>query len=115
MNSNIPAQIQATGFLPTRGKLLLKPAASKPRLPAVLASLALASTLLLSGCASTGGAQKKPLSSEEARYVTTGTYGPKSAQEADQQSKKSSGALERFFGGILGGVVVEGLIRLLIP
>ena len=100
---------------PTHGQCLLKPAASKPWLPAVLASLTLASTLLLSGCASTGGAQKKPLSDEEARYVTTGTYGPKSAQEAGKQSKQGSGAVERFFGGILGGFAVEGLIRLLIP
>lgn len=96
------------------GQCLLKSVASKPRLPAVVASLTLASTVLLSGCASTGGASKKPLSDEEARYVTTGTYGAKSAQEADQQSKKSSGAVQRFFGGILGGFAVEGLIRLLI-
>ncbi len=91
-----------------------KPAASKPRLPAVVASLTLASTLLLSGCASPGGASKKPLSDEEARYVTTGTYGPKSAQEAGKQ-KKSSGAADKFVGDFLGNLVFEGLIRLLIP
>lgn len=90
---------------PTHGQSVLK--------PAVIASLTLASTLLLSGCASTGGAQKK-LSEEDARFITTGTYGPKSAQEADQQSKKSSGAGEKF-ADFLGGLVVEGLIRLLIP
>jgi len=93
----------------------MKPAASKPRLLAVAASLALASTLLLSGCASTDGVQKKPLSDEEARYVTTGTYGPQSAQEAGKQSKNSSGAADKFLGDFLGGFVVEGLIRLLIP
>lgn len=93
----------------------MKPAASKPRPPSAVASLALASTLLLSGCASTGSAQKKQLSDEEARYVTTGTYGPKSAQQADKSSKKSSGAGEKFLGDFLGGFVVEGLIRLLIP
>ena len=100
---------------PTHGQCLLKPAASKPRLTAVVASLTLASTLLLSGCASTGGAQKKPLSDEEARYVTTGTSGPNSAQEAGKQSKKSSGAAETVFVNFLGNFVVEGLIRLLIP
>jgi len=92
------------------------PAASKLRLPAMMvASMALASTLLLSGCASTGSAHKKPRSDEEARYVTTGTYGPQSAREAGTQSKKSSGATEEFVGGFLGRFLVEGLIRLLIP
>ena len=80
----------------------------------MLASLTLASTLLLSGCASTGGAQKK-LSEEDARYITTGTYGPMSPQEAAKQPKKSSGAGDKFGGNFLGGFVVEGLIRLLIP
>ncbi len=99
---------------PTRDQFLPKSATSKQRLPAVVVSLALASTLLLSGCASTGGAQKKPLSDEEARYITTGTYGPKSAQEAGKQ-KKSSGAADKFVGDFLGNLVFEGLIRLLIP
>ena len=96
---------------PTHGQCLLKPAASKPRLPAVVASLSLASTLLLSGCASTGSAQKKPLSDEQARYLTTGTYGPKSAQEAGKQTKQGSGTTGKF----LGNFAVEGLLRLLIP
>lgn len=100
---------------PAHSHFLLKPAVSQRRLSVMVASLTLVSTLLLSGCASTGGAQKKPLSDEQARYVTTGTYVPKSAQEAGKQSKKSSGAVESFFGGILGGFAVEGLIRLLIP
>jgi hypothetical protein len=100
---------------PTLCQSLLKPAASRPRLPAVVASLALASTLLLSACASTGGASKRPLSDQEASYVTTGTYGPKSAQEAGKQSKKSSGASDKFLGDFLGNLAVEGLIRLLIP
>jgi len=99
----------------THGQSLLKPAASKQRLPAVAASLSLASALLLSGCASPGGAQKKPLSDEEARYITTGTYGPQSAQEAGKQSKQSSDASDKFLGHFLGGFLVEGLIRLLIP
>ncbi len=96
---------------PTRDQFLPKSATSKQRLPAVVVSLALASTLLLSGCASTGGAQKKPLSDEEARYITTGTYGPKSAQEAGKQSKQGSGTTGKF----LGNFAVEGLLRLLIP
>lgn len=88
----------------------MKPAASKPRLPAVAASLTLASTLLLSGCASTGGAQK-PLSDEGARNATTGTYGSKSPQEKGKDSKQGSGSTGKFLGGFL----VEGLLRLLIP
>jgi uncharacterized protein YceK len=43
-------------------------------MPAVVVSLMLASTLLLSGCASTGVAQRRPLSDEQAIYATTGTY-----------------------------------------
>ena len=98
----------------THAQSLLQPVAPRRRLPALVASLTLASTLLLSGCATSGGAQKMPLSDEEARYVTTGTYGPKSAQEAGKQ-KKSSGAADKFVGDFLGNLVFEGLIRLLIP
>ncbi len=82
---------------------------------AAITSLALASALLLSGCASTGVAHKKPLSDEEARYVTTGTYGPQSAREAGKQSTKSSDAADKFLEDFLGNFLVEGLIRLLIP
>ncbi len=95
----------------THAQSLLQPVAPRRRLPALVASLTLASTLLLSGCATSGGAQKMPLSDEEARYVTTGTYGPKSAQEAGKQSKQGSGTTGKF----LGNFAVEGLLRLLIP
>lgn len=81
----------------------------------MVAGLTLASALLLSGCASTGATQKQPLSDEEARYVTTGTYGPQSARETGKQSKTSSGAADKFLGDFLGNFLVEGLIRLLIP
>jgi hypothetical protein len=79
--------------------------------PAVVASLILTFTLLLSGCANTGGAQRQPLSSEDARYLKTGTGKSKSAQE--ELSKKGS-AVE-FIGDILARFAVEGLIRLIIP
>jgi hypothetical protein len=90
----------------------MKPAAPKPRLPAVVASLALASTLLLSGCASTGVAQKKPLSDEQAIYATTGTYRTNSTQEAGKQSAKNSSASDKFFADFLGRFVVGGLVTL---
>ena len=89
----------------------MKSAASKQRLPTAVAILTLASALLLSGCASTGVAQKKPLLSEDARYLKTGTGKSKSAQE--ELSKKGS-AVE-FIGDILARFAVEGLIRLIIP
>ena len=69
--------------------------------PAIVASLALASTLLLSGCASSGGAQKKALSDEDARYVTKGTYKPKSAQEAASSPKRVQVPPEIFSAALL--------------
>jgi outer membrane lipoprotein-sorting protein len=78
----------------------------------VVACIALVFCLFLSGCASTGVAQKKPLSDEQAIYATTGTYRTNSTQEAGKQSAKNSSASDKFFGDFLGNLVVEGLIRL---